>query len=101
MTLIVPLTLPGGGAVTDTVGGVVSPESGAGFSRMNDADRRHAVRVDEEEQVVAGRREVRVRRRRAPSPCRTPAVKLRNWKRWFMSNACVTDGERISETCAI
>ncbi len=28
-------------------------------------------------------------------------MKFRNWNRWFMSNACVTDGERISETCAI
>ena len=30
-----------------------------------------------------------------------PAVKLRNWKRWFMSFACVTDGEEIRETFAI
>ena len=28
-------------------------------------------------------------------------MKLRNWKRWFWSNACVTDGERISETFVI
>jgi hypothetical protein len=30
-----------------------------------------------------------------------PAVKLRNWKRWFWSKACVTDAVRISDTCAI
>ncbi len=36
VTLIVPLTFPLAGAVTETVGGVVSPESGAGFSRMNE-----------------------------------------------------------------
>ena len=28
-------------------------------------------------------------------------MKLRNWNRWFWSKACVTDGERISETFVI
>ena len=30
-----------------------------------------------------------------------PWVKLRSWKRWFSSNACVIDGLRMRETDAI
>ena len=68
---------------------------------MNVPDRRDAVRVEEEQHVVARRREVRVRRRLHGDLARSRAVKFRNWKRWFWSNAWVTDGERISETFAI
>ena len=52
---------------------------------------------------AGSRRAARGSRSPAPgrSACRRPAVKLRNWKRWFWSNACVTDGERMSETFAI
>ena len=98
-------------AVTEIVFETVAPAAGAVTApsaascrrepRPDElADRRHAVRVEHEQHVVAGRRQVRVRRG-VHGDLAGACVKFRNWKRWFWSNACVTEGERISETFAI